>query len=128
MAIRTGASTARASSTAANSAAGNASDTTDGPLSALALRRRSCDPGFSLRPGFSKLELAICELIGTAVSRMSTMRMASLPLAPVAVALDGQELGDGTVARTCHEIQARYYRPPPDAMHPPQQLNKIARR
>ena len=35
-------------------------------------------------------------------------------LRDVARALDGQVLGDGTVARTCREIQRRYFRPPLD--------------
>src|SRR3954462_1635305 len=33
-------------------------------------------------------------------------------LRDVARALDGQEIGDGLVARTCREIQRRYFRPP----------------
>jgi hypothetical protein len=36
------------------------------------------------------------------------------------VALDGQVLGDGLVARTCREIQGRDFKPPANQLHPPQ--------
>ena len=38
------------------------------------------------------------------------------------------ELGDGSIARTCREIQRRYFHPPVDTAHAPQQLKKLARR
>ena len=53
--------------------------------------------------------------------QLATVMNAAEPLLPadrsrflqaVATALDGQEIGDGVVARTCREIQSRYFHPP----------------
>ena len=49
-------------------------------------------------------------------------------LRDVARALVGQELGDGTVARTCREIQRRYFKLPTGMEHQPAQLRKITDR
>jgi hypothetical protein len=50
----------------------------------------------------------------------------SLFLIDVAAALDGQELGDGLVARVCRDVQRRYF-DPPDLSHydGPKVLRKI---
>jgi hypothetical protein len=40
----------------------------------------------------------------------------------------GRSLATERSARTCREIQRRYFRPPPDAIHPPQPMKKVGRR
>ena len=67
--------------------------------------------------------------------QMSAIMHAAQPLAvgdrapflhDVAVALDGQELGDGLVSRVCRDVQRRYWRPPLETSQPAQ-LRKIGR-
>ena len=70
--------------------------------------------------------------------QLATVMNAAEPLLPadrsrfledVATALATiPELGDGSIARTCREIQRRYFTPPADTAHQPMQLKKIARR
>jgi hypothetical protein len=68
--------------------------------------------------------------------QLATVFDAATPLLPadrnlflrdVAAALDGQQIGDGLVARTCREIQRRYWTPPLDTSHTPVLLKKIGR-